>query len=564
MARQGQQGTAISLGIKFYRNGVLYDPYQVNDVKIYTLRIGGSLLATLTPDRISDGYYEAIFNIDDNLPEGTYYDEWSWVAENGMSTNTQRYAFEVTSAPVALPPAPVISNFCDRPMPEWLHLIGIRDVQDVGNGMGLRLYWEEATLNDYTDELYYNVYYSRTRFGVFNEAPKAITRARSAIINVEPGLPFYCAIRATEFERNVINIESLPQIGSDLYKYPEEQPLAEAIESFDAIIKIADNSDFPSSGYLQVGYEYIRYSTKGVNEFSVQSSDRGMFGSLPEEHAADTPVSLYRGTEDMNTSVLQGTAAWFYTNGIPRNTDALGETNVDEDGYRAANEDTLTTNFVASDESTEDFPSYDYSGYHRPSIQDTLSGECVNSYVGGEFNGTRGFNYQERLLSQLDALLQTTGEPAILLRRKWTGPRCRCISLQREHPRDRCPYCFGVGFNGGYDRFVNTRPISEKFVNTQGMIMIRITPFTNDLEIVQDQGLRQPDEITAWTLTFPTVKDRDILVRFTQDGIEEFRYEVLSVTRNKLFFGQSGRQELKIRKLDKTDVVYQYNTIIQP
>ena len=96
------------------------------------------------------------------------------------------------------------------------------------------------------------------------------------------------------------------------------------------------------------------------------------------------------------------------------------------------------------------------------------------------------------------------------------------------------------------------------------MIMMRITPYSNDLEIVQDQGLRQPDEITGWTLAVPTIKDRDILIRFSQDGIEEFRYEVLSVTRNKLFFGQSGKQEIKMRKLDKTDVVYQYNTVIQP
>ena len=453
---------------------------------------------------------------------------------------------------------------CAAPGPTWLTSIGLRLIEDVGNGMGLRLTWFEAIPNNYTHELYYNIYYSRSRFGVFDGPPKTITRAESAIINVDPGLPFYCAIRATEFAAGIMDIDGLLQVGNALYKYPDTQFLAEAIDAYGATIKVEDNSEFPDSGYLQVGYEFVRYASKGVNEFYVTAADRGMLGSYITEHDINTPIYLYNGTEDGNSNILQGTAAWFYTSGTPRNVDAYGEVNVDEDGYRAANEDTLTTNLTASDESTIDFPSYDYTGYHRPSIQDTLSGECVGSYLGGEFNGARGFNYQDRLMSQLDALLQTTGEPAILLKRRWTGQRCRCIVLQREHPRDRCPYCFGVGFNGGYDRYINARPISEQFINTQGMIMMRITPYSNDLEIVQDQGLRQPDEITGWTLAVPTIKDRDILIRFSQDGIEEFRYEVLSVTRNKLFFGQSGKQEIKMRKLDKTDVVYQYNTVIQP
>ena len=72
------------------------------------------------------------------------------------------------------------------------------------------------------------------------------------------------------------------------------------------------------------------------------------------------------------------------------------------------------------------------------------------------------------------------------------------------------------------------------------LILIRVYPFTDDLEIKGSQGLIQPVEQNAWTITFPTLKDRDMIIRFTEDGIEEFRYEVLNVTRNKLFFAPLG------------------------
>ena len=98
--------------------------------------------------------------------------------------------------------------------------------------------------------------------------------------------------------------------------------------------------------------------------------------------------------------------------------------------------------------------------------------------------------------------------------------------------------------------------------------MARIHPYSDDLEIVGDQGLRHPSELTAWTITVPTLKDRDIIIRYDRDPdtgefIEEFRYEVLDVTRNKLFFGNTGKQEFRMRRHDKTDVIYQFDAIIQ-
>ena len=164
-------------------------------------------------------------------------------------------------------------------------------------------------------------------------------------------------------------------------------------------------------------------------------------------------------------------------------------------------------------------------------------------------------------------MLQVTGEPVMLLKRIWSGKRCRCFTVRREHPKTRCAFCYGTGFAGGYNRYINPRAISERWVNTPGFILARIHPYSDDLESVGDQGLRHPSELTAWTITVPTLKDRDIIIRYNRDPdtgafIEEFRYEVLDVTRNKLFFGDTGKQEFRMRRHDKTDVIYQYDTTI--
>ena len=105
---------------------------------------------------------------------------------------------------------------------------------------------------------------------------------------------------------------------------------------------------------------------------------------------------------------------------------------------------------------------------------------------------------------------------------------------------------------------MNTRAISESSINTEGRILIRVHPFTDDLEI-GDGGLKQKSEPGAWTINHPSLRDRDVIVRYSLDGNEEFRYEILDVTRNRLFFGESGKQQFRMIKLDKTDQIYQFS-----
>lgn len=452
-----------------------------------------------------------------------------------------------------------------RAYPTWITRIGLRLAEDIGNGMGMLLTWFEAAPADHAKQVHYNIYYADTRFNVFSDGPKAITTDTQAVVNISPGNQYYFAVRATEFDPDDFNITELVQIGVGVYQYPESQVLLENIDAYGTIIHVTDNSEYPSKGYLWIGEsEVVKYNSKGTNEFYVDAIDRGAFGSFIYTHSAGESVRLWHGVTDDNTYIHPAVAAWHKDNsdGTPRNINELGELNVDDDGYRANNPDIVTTDLSASDTNTIDFPAYDFQGYHRPSLQDTFSGKCTKSYLGGEFWGQRGFNLQDRALSQLDTMLQVTGEPVVLLRRKQVGKRCRCISLQREHPQARCEYCFGTGFEAGYDRYVNPRAISEYYRNIQGKILIRVAPFSDDLKLDPAQGLTQPSELTAWTIVIPTLKDRDVIVRFNEDGSKEFFYEVLDVTRNKLMFSQSGKQEFRLRRLDKTDIVYTFDVDI--
>ena len=54
----------------------------------------------------------------------------------------------------------------------------------------------------------------------------------------------------------------------------------------------------------------------------------------------------------------------------------------------------------------------------------------------------------------------------------------------------------------------------------------------------------------------PAVKDRDLLVRFDFNDDAEYIYEILDVTKDKLFYRHFTRQRLKLKRLDQTDIVY--------
>ena len=93
------------------------------------------------------------------------------------------------------------------------------------------------------------------------------------------------------------------------------------------------------------------------------------------------------------------------------------------------------------------------------------------------------------------------------------------------------------------------------------------SPAVDDL-IPMDSGLESEHKPNCWGLTVPTIKDRDFLVRFDVAGNEEFCYEVLNVTRNRLFLAMEGQQTFSVNRISKTDPIYQvpitYDTAIYP
>jgi hypothetical protein len=293
-------------------------------------------------------------------------------------------------------------------------------------------------------------------------------------------------------------------------------------------------------------------------------------------------IKLYKGKEDNNERIVLATPTFqkpnyaltwerldgygsdgyrdgydgydFIYNGGPGLANRLTD---GYDGYfkfKTKTNDNLTTNGAAGD-AAGNFNRLDYCGTWRAlSPASFMQGQCSHSYFGGTQvrNGqrVRGSNVYDQMLQREELLLETTGEPFVLLRRMWTGTRCLCYMNRREHSDSRCPICFGTTFVSGYLQFFNKRRGDRR-------ILLRIDATKDDLKRI-DNGLEQDTSPTAWTLPYPTIKDSDVLVRFNVDGTEDCRLECLDVTRNRVLFGQTGVQKLTLRRILKTEIIYSF------
>lgn len=228
------------------------------------------------------------------------------------------------------------------------------------------------------------------------------------------------------------------------------------------------------------------------------------------------------------------------------------------DGYHQVTKDLLTSDLSVSDGENIDFPRYDYAGYHRTDPVQLLNGTCVGSYIGGEmgcidkygnYNVLRGFSVQDHNNQRQEVLLENTGKEAVLIKRARTGVTCSCYMESSEYPDDRCPLCHGTKFVIGYEQYFNPR-------RSDGRILVRPGPAEEDVKMTE-AGLESEFITEFWTLTVPTIKDRDIIVLYDLNGNEEYRYEVLSVTRNNTMIGQQGGQKFRAQRIRKYDPAYQ-------
>ena len=98
MPRQGLRGSDVTLQARFYENGTLFDPFYVDtSVKIYDAPSGGTLVTTLTATKVSTGVWQVVWSIPSSQSTGSYYDEWTFEAVDGMGNYVQRNEFTVGS-----------------------------------------------------------------------------------------------------------------------------------------------------------------------------------------------------------------------------------------------------------------------------------------------------------------------------------------------------------------------------------------------------------------------------------------------------------------------------------
>ena len=516
------------------------------------------------------------------------------VRDNSDNLVTSDYSFYTAGYVAPTPPSPLVPapffRACDYGKPFFPPTdLGLQAVLDSGNGTEVELRWETAAPYDEDNVIFYNVYYSTRRIDVLDGYPDFLASDTSITIGgLPPGDTHYFAVRVSEFDPLAFTISGLMQAGLDMYFYPTGS-LDGYIDAY-ATLVTSDASGFPEFGILNVDSELIRYGSIQPSGFVVATNGRGFAGTIAEPHQAGSEIKLYSGKEDGNTIIVRATPTfqkpnyaltWVKSDGYGADGYRDGYDGYDgyyNDGYGANNRfdgydgyyrqrqqpfDAITTDGTNNDASGE-FPRFDYCGTWRTmSPQSFMQGQCRTTYFGGaqvkrDDDGYRHLvkvaDVRTHMLQREELLLESTGEPFVLLRRMWTGSRCLCFMNRREHPDARCPICFGTGFIQGYIQFFNSRRPDRR-------ILVRIDPAADDLNIVDRGGLEPAYEPSAWTLPFPAVKDRDVLIRFNPNNTEEFRYEILDVTRVRAMFTQTGAQKFRIKRMPKTDIAYQFPVI---
>lgn len=383
------------------------------------------------------------------------------------------------------------------------------------------------------------------------------------ITDLDPGQMYRFGVRAAEYNKDEVNFASLPNTFGGLKVYPES-PLRQNITKTSSIIPLLSVEGFPSNGTVKIGSEQIQYSSVDAANNNLLLTNITLQRGFNSTEIAFHNIDGYDGYETWVNSVLfwpivdeeQNTVVFTTQNRFDVNNYAFTLA----DGYRQTIKDIVNTDLSASDAANKDFPAYDYSGWNRIDPVALLNGECVGSYFGGALYCADGYDGVGRMLRGIsvndvntqrqELLLSATGEPVVLVKRMTTGIRCRCILPTTEMPDARCLKCFGSGFIVGYSQHFSAR-------DADGRIKVRFDPLLDSLPVT-DAGLEvQEVKPNAWTLVTPAIKPRDFLVRFDEDGNEEFRYEILQVTRNVLFGQSMGGQKLALQRIRKTDIIYQ-------
>lgn len=416
---------------------------------------------------------------------------------------------------------------------------GIERVSDVGDGQSLKIEWHEPVKRIYKSEVFVLVFENERRLELFDSDPKymALSSISEATAeNLRTGLTLSYGARAMETYPDTFDVTGMVEADDSFYIIPDPVTVTETVTETDTIIRVNSVAGYPERGLLTIGREVIKYTALNTTDpaFLVPVNGRGLNNTTPGIYVAGDEAKLFLKCQDSNTVIIMATPTyqdWY-----------VSERPIDNEGL-------VVTDYQDND--MKFFQGYDFCGYHDPLPQQTLQGidDCP-SYLGGEFNGFRGMNLYDRMLNREEVLLDQVGEPVVLLKRIWDGATCSCLNARKIHPKVKsCEECFGTGYIGGYDQFLNLRRDDRR-------IMVSFNESPEDLKLGPHEHLQQEYEPGAWTLPIPAIRDRDLLLRFDFTDDVEYIYEVLNTSKEKVFFRHFGRQKLALKRLDKTDIVY--------
>lgn len=452
-----------------------------------------------------------------------------------------------------------------RTFDQSLH--GLRTVTCLGDGNSVRLEWHRAYQTPISWTLVYNLYWSSDKRDVFSEGVKFVVPGTEleAIVSggFRRGQIYYFAVQAAGHEPGTLDINQLPQVGG-LRMYPEAA-LREDISDTSLIIPVDDASLFPPTGIVLIHAEPIAYSSVDLvdnNLILFNINQRGKYGYEPRIHTTDgydgvhqfddSFVRLWKGFEDGNNAV-----------GLEEIKFEFQYARTNEDGYKDHVDIVAGVGNLNVPESANDgFPPYDQSGYDRTHMADYLSGKCVGTYFGGEYGcadgydsegGIRGLGIQDHMNMREEYLLELTGEPVMLFKRMVSGKTSQHYSPHRENTAYRGLDNFGTTLVSGYEQYFNPR-------RSDGKILVRFDPTKEDFKR-EEAGVENTYIPNCWTLVTPSIKDGDFIMRFNQDGTEEWRYEIIDVERNRVLLQETGRQKFTAVRVRKTDPIYQVPSI---
>jgi hypothetical protein len=467
---------------------------------------------------------------------------------------------------------------CGLDIPKWINpnKVGLEQAIDVGDGYTVILKWDYATIPVGFSPLYYQIFKSNDLKDLYDKPLYLTTDNEATLAGVTPKEGYYYGVRASYFLSD-FTVAGMTSTGP-LYEFPAATQLEEnLLQGNLGSVQVATTAGYPDSGLLKLGHEIVRYSSRTPDSFLISARDVFALG-WPEDLPIGTEIQMFRGVDDGASYFWKLNTSWdaYGLSALPLEPGdgywGFGYLQ-DPDGYRNFPEAAQNEDHSIQEEDAANADPFDYCGFRSNDQSQLLSGDfCAprSPHGSGTYHGNSalgqggGIDLFEGNMERQEILLGITGEPFVLLRRKWTGKVCPRLSHRTEHPEARCSLCLGTSFEGGYDRYIHTRRLRPAEENPNGFLGIRVSPYQDELELVDSRGFStEKTDLSAWTLALPTIRDRDILIRYSFDYEtgrvkEEFRYEVLTVRRNRIALGKDGAQHLTLKRLNPTEEVYKF------